>query len=104
MNITKLTAQKKATAAFRSAISPTVISYVARGSAIAPRLVKIRRRYHRSLSKQSMKLKRYRQRGSTQRNGTGAMFCVRWLVTASISAEAHAARDIQSRRSESRGA
>src|SRR6185312_16440218 len=64
---------------------------------------KISRRYHRSLSKQRIKLSKYRLRGSTHRKGIAATFCVRWLVTARRRAEAQAARPIQIRRSEKRG-
>src|ERR1700689_4524915 len=65
--------------------------------------MKSQRQYQRSLSKQRMKLSRYRLRGSTQRNGIAAIFCVRWFVTASRRAEAHAARPIHTRRSDQVG-
>src|ERR1035441_3528398 len=62
--------------------------------------MKPHRKYQRSLSKQRMKLNRYKLSGSTQRNGIAAIFCVRWLVTASSRAEAHAARPIHTKRSD----
>src|SRR5262245_56870509 len=48
----------------------------------------------RSLSKHRIKLNRYRLSGATHRSGIGATFCVRWLVVASSSVEAHAANPI----------
>src|SRR5580704_1869027 len=48
----------------------------------------------RSLSKHRIKLSRYRLRGTTHSSGIGTRFCVKWLVTASSSVEAHAASAI----------
>src|SRR5580698_7810195 len=73
------------------------------GSETVARPVKSQRSYQRSLSKHRMKLSRYRLRGSTHKNGMAAMFCVRWLVTASSRADAQAARPIQIRRSDQVG-
>src|SRR5690242_13903950 len=45
------------------------------------------RRYQRELSKHRMKLSRYNASGRTHSNGSGATFCVRWVVTASNAAD-----------------
>src|SRR5271165_4058344 len=56
------------------------------------------RPYQRSLSKVKMKLSRYRASGTTHRSGTGEMFCVMWVVTATNNVEGQKAKPIQSRR------
>src|SRR5947208_15602087 len=52
-------------------------------------------RYHRSLSKQKIKVSRYTESGSTQTRGMGAMFCVSRFVTLSSRAEVQADRPSQ---------
>src|SRR6185437_1211415 len=56
------------------------------------------RRYHPRASKQRMKLSRYKLSGRIHKNGTEAMFCVMWFVTASNRAELHAASASHRRR------
>src|SRR5439155_21345213 len=43
--------------------------------------------YHPFPSKAMMKVARYRLSGTSQRSGTDATFCVKWLVTASSSTD-----------------
>src|SRR3954462_8264905 len=64
----------------------------------ASRRRKMLRGYQRALSKQRMKLSKYRLSGAIHRKGTEAMFCEMWLVMASSSADAIAARVIQTAR------
>src|SRR5438270_13646634 len=85
-------------------LSPSEINRAVTGRERAASGTKSQRLYQRPLSKQSMKLSRYRLSGKTQRNGIAAMFSVRWLVTASSKADGQPARLIQSRHSERCGA
>src|SRR3954447_26442222 len=101
MKSTNVAAESRAIAGIRSSRE---IKRAVTGRETAARGRKSQRRYQRPLSKQSIKLSRYRLKGKIQRNGMAAMFSVRWLVTASSKADGQAASAIQSRRSEKRGA
>ncbi len=80
MQATNRPAKNSGTATFRSSDG---ICQAITGTAATSSATYSQRLYQRGWSKHRMKVTRYSDSGSTQRNGTLAMFCVTWLVTAS---------------------